>query len=225
MTELPYWDHNVNFNVVSWYPFGLDYRPFSINEYHSHELMSIANLSPGLDSEFFCLTSFQSGYVGSLLRDNMLVPGGEVVLELGFTMVFGYSKKMESLLSALVQRSDGLRGGITRCYLWNDSIMVQNFKSIILVSENPLFDEKTLLSELETAMLSVTGNTSAVIPYYAEKFGYTRFFIPFETDNLTELSISRYLHEMEFEETRRFTGPSPEEDLPGIAGVSVASDE
>jgi len=224
MVSLPYWDHNVNFNVVSWYPFGLDYRPFSVNEYHSPCLRSIASLSPELDSEFFCLTSFQSGYVGTLLRDSMIVPRSEVILELGFTMVFGYSRKMETLLSALVGGEDGLRGGVTKCYLWNDSILVQNFKSIILICDDPLFDENGLLDRIETSMKACT-NASSVLPFYAERFGYTRFFIPFETDNLTDLRISKYLNEMELESTRKITGPSPEEDLPGIDGIAVRDEK
>lgn len=220
MASMNYWDHNVDLNVVSWFPFGKDYKPVSINAYHSQALEEIGRLSLSLDSELFCLTSLKSGNVGSLLRDNMLMPGKDVKVELGFTMIFGYSNKMESLLFPLLRELQGVSGGITTCSLWNDDMYLDSFKAIILVSTNPLFDEDSFFSMLVESMRRASAGDSSM-PYFAERFGYTRFFIPFETDNTTNLQISRYLYEMEFDETRRSVGPSPEKILPELMGLMI----
>lgn len=224
MASMNYWDHNVDLRVVSWFPLGKDYKPVSINSYHSSVLEEIAGLSLALDSEFFCLTSLKSGYVGSLLRDNMLIPGKDIKIDLGFTMVFGYSHKMESLLFSLLKGTQGISGGITTCTLWSNNLLLESFKSIILVSTNPLFDEESFFDLLVRSMRIVSDDNSAM-SYFAEKFGYTRFFIPFETDNPVNLQISRYLYEMEFEETRRTVGPSPERSLPEVIGLMLKEDQ
>jgi len=62
------------------------------------------------------------------------------------------------------------------------------------------------------------------MPFFAEKFGYRRFFIPYETDNPVDLEISRLLHEMEFEETRKWVGPSPEVSFPPFLTLDFAVD-
>ena len=59
---------------------------------------------------------------------------------------------------------------------------------------------------------------------FAEKFGYRRFFIPYETDNPVDLEISRLLYEMEFEETRKWVGPSPEVSFPPFLTLDLAVD-
>jgi hypothetical protein len=69
--------------------------------------------------------------------------------------------------------------------------------------------------------MKVVADKKSSMTYFAEKFGYTRFFIPFETDNATNLQISRYLYEMEFDETRRSVGPSPEVSLPEVMGLML----
>jgi len=224
MSTLPYWDHNVDLRIVSWFPIGLDYKPVSINAFHSKELETVASLAFCLDSELFCLTSLQSGYVGSLLRDNMLVPGKDVKIDLGFTMVLGYSRPMEKVLVPLLDEASGIQGGVTNCTLWNDDLLLESFKAIILVSVNPLFNEDAFIRLLSDRIRSVSRDLSSM-PFFAEKFGYTRFFIPFETDDLTSLQISRYLYEMEFDETRRSVGPSPEKDLPNVIGLMIREEE
>jgi hypothetical protein len=50
--------------------------------------------------------------------------------------------------------------------------------------------------------------------FFAEQFGYRRFSIPFETDDVTELSITKILFDFEFEATRNVVGPPPEVAFP-----------
>lgn len=103
MTSLPYWDSNVDMQIAPWFPLGVDYKPVSVNSHHSGRLSRIAALSMRLSSEFFCLTSLQSGYAGTLLRDSMFIPGKQRRIDFGFTMLFGYSAAMEEAVGALIE--------------------------------------------------------------------------------------------------------------------------
>jgi hypothetical protein len=113
-----------------------------------------------------------------------------------------------------------LEAGVSFCCLWDRDILLESFKAIILVSSNPFFDENEFLSRL-AALLEKNTSSEANLPFFAEKFGYRRFFIPYETDNLVNLEISRLLFEMEFEETRKWVGPSPEVAFPPFLGISL----
>ncbi len=220
MTLLPYWDSNVDMEIAPWFPLRMDYEPVSVNAYHSRVLTDIAALSLRMNSEFFCLTSLRSGYVGTLLRDSMIDPGRMSRIGLGFTMLFGYSTSMEDLLSSLLDDEAEVEAGVSFCCLWDRDIMLESFKAIVLVSSNPLFDEDTFLARL-AAILEEKASSHANLPFFAEKFGYRRFFIPYETDNLVHLEISRLLFEMEFEETRKWVGPSPEVAFPPFLGINL----
>jgi len=206
--------------IAPWFPLRMDYEPVSVNAYHSRVLTDIAALSLRMNSEFFCLTSLRSGYVGTLLRDSMIDPGRMSRIGLGFTMLFGYSTSMEDLLSSLLDDEAEVEAGVSFCCLWDRDIMLESFKAIVLVSSNPLFDEDTFLARL-AAILEEKASSHANLPFFAEKFGYRRFFIPYETDNLVHLEISRLLFEMEFEETRKWVGPSPEVAFPPFLGINL----
>ena len=220
MTALPYWNSTMNMKIPSWFPFGVDYIPVSVNAYHSSILRRIAALSLRLNSEFLCLTSTQSGSAGNLLRESMFVPGEGGGFDLGFTMLFGYSPFMEELLSSLVSGQESVEAGISFCCLWDREILRETFKAIVLVSGDPFFSEDDFLAILAAA-LENRAPLQANLPFFAEKFGYRRFFIPYETDNPVNLEISRLLYEMEFEETRKWVGPSPEIPLPLLFSLEI----
>ncbi|HPF84331.1 hypothetical protein SDC9_47117 [bioreactor metagenome] len=223
MTSLPYWDSNVDMQIAPWFPLGVDYKPVSVNSHHSGRLSRIAALSMRLSSEFFCLTSLQSGYAGTLLRDSMFIPGKQRRIDFGFTMLFGYSAAMEEAVGALIESQGDIEGGVSFCTLWDRDIILESFKAIILVSGNPFFSEDEFLDRLGVA-LEKSVSTEANMPFFAEKFGYRRFFIPYETDNPVDLEISRLLYEMEFEETRKWVGPSPEVSFPPFLTLDLAVD-
>jgi hypothetical protein len=79
-----------------------------------------------------------------------------------------------------------------------------------VASESPLFDPDVFLDSLSLALCAPQMPLSGNVPYYAEKFGYRRGAIPYETDDVTQLQISQLLSCFEFDETRRFVGPVPE---------------
>lgn len=222
MTSLPYWDSDVDMQIAPWFPLGVDYKPVSVNLFHSGRLSKIAALALSLNSEFFCLTSLKSGYVGTLLRDNMFIPGRLRRIELGFTMLFGYSPAMEEALAPLLEEYGDIEGGVSFCTLRDRNIIRESFKAIILVSGNPLFSEDEFLDHLGEGLEKCVSSRESMA-FFAETFGYRRFFIPYETDNPVDLEISRLLYEMEFEETRQWVGPSPEVSFPPFFTLELAT--
>jgi len=211
--------------VAPWFPIGVDYKFVSINSLYSARLRNIAALSVVIDSEFLFMSSIHSGYVGSFLRENLFTTNARIGFNLGFVLLLGYSQRIESLIEKMQknEESGALKAGITWCAIRREGMLLGNLKSIALVSEDILFDEEVFLAHFETALsenIKKSGKKSN-IPYYAEKFGYRRFFIPYETDNITDMNVSRLLIEMEFPETKQATGPSPEINFPFFVGAEL----
>lgn len=214
MTLLPYWDRHVDLDMDLWAPYGLDFFPVSVNALHSEALHRIAADAFQLDSEFLCLRSFKSGQVGPLMRGGLLDPG-RAGIDLGFLMVFGYSKTMEALAHLVAQASRGLKAGLTLCGFWDRSILVDESKVIALASENPLFDEESFFS-LFGEILHKACEGMSDTAFFAERFGYRRFGIAYDTDDVTDLRIIQMLFDFEFDETRRIVGPAPELPFPPL---------
>jgi hypothetical protein len=100
-------------------------------------------------------------------------------------------------------------------------------KVIVLVSDSLLFREEDFLTDFgEMLENEMSGGKEAKktsnISYFAEKFGYRRFCIAYETDDLLQLRISKLLYEMEFPETRQMVGPSPEMTFPPFMGITLS---
>ena len=211
--------------VAPWFPIGVDYNLVSINSLYSARLKNVAALSLVMSSEFLFMSSARSGYVGNFLRENLFTVKARIGFNLGFVLLLGYSQRIESLLEKMQQNeeNESIMAGITWCAIKRDGMLLGNLKSIALVSEDILFDEEAFLTRFETELSEnirkVGGNSN--IPYYAEKFGYRRFFIPYETDNPTDMNVSRLLIEMEFPETKQVTGPSPEISFPFFVGAEL----
>jgi hypothetical protein len=211
--------------VAPWFPIGVDYTFVSINSLYSARLKNVAALSIAVDSEFLFMSSVQSGYVGNFLRENLFTVNAHIGFNLGFFLLLGYSHKIESLIEKMQQNkeNEAIKAGITWCAVRRHRMLLGNLKSIALVSEDILFDEEAFLTHFEKALSENINKGSGVtnISYYAEKFGYRRFYIPYETDNPTDMNVSRLLIEMEFPETKQITGPSPEIDFPFFVGTEL----
>jgi len=129
--------------------------------------------------------------------------------------MFGYSPMMEALLGLFAQAFPGLKAGLAVCGLWDRSMLVDECKVIVLVGETILINGAKCLKALQEVM-SAASTDGGSCSFFAEKFGYRRFSIPFETDDVTNLSILRLLYDFEFEETRKYVGPPPEVPLPDL---------
>lgn len=224
MQVLPYWNKNVDLDVNGWLPYRKDYYPVSVNALHSELLARIAALAMDMGSEFFFLRSLKSGYVGTFFRENLIDPKRNRRVDFGFSMVFGYSTSMEKVLQRAAEEIPGVQAGLTLCGLWDRFVLVDECKVIAVVSDNPLFDEDRFLSALRDFMdqeVRKQGNLS--LSFFAERFGYRRFSIPYETDDITQLSISQVLLDFQMDETRRVVGPAPELDFPNVFALSLGS--
>jgi len=217
---LRYWSSDLDLEIASWFPFGVDYKPISINSMHSPRLKRIAAFCLEMGSEFFFMTSIWSGCVGSLMRENFYKNGSSNNLNLGFMMLLGYSPQMERLLVRKFSDQKEIKAGVAFCSLWNKTLFLENMKVIVLVSDNILFSEDAFLTDFES-MFENEARKSSSISYFAEKFGYRRFCMAYETDDLLQLRISKLLYEMELPETRQMVGPSPEMPFPPFFGISL----
>lgn len=216
-----YWSSDLDLEVVSWFPFGVDYKPISINLLHSLQLERIAALCLGVGSEFFFMTSMFSGCVGSLMRDNFYRSEATKNISLGFMMLLGYSPRMEKLLCREMAGEHEIKAGVAFCSLWNRSFLLENMKVIVLVSDSILFNEEDFLSDFEVLLSDADKGHGSDIAYFAEQFGYRRFHMAYETDDPMQLRISKLLYEMEFPETRQMVGPSPEMPFPPFFGMNL----
>ncbi len=215
MGILPYWDQNVDLEISPWAPYGKDFNPISVNSMHSDQLGAIASLALGMDSELMFLESSVTGQVGALFRENLMMPGRRRGQDGGFSVMFGYSQVMEALLGMFAQAYPGLRAGLAVCGVWDRSMLVDECKVIVLVGETLFLNEAGCLNALQQVMLAAsTDNGSS--SFFAEQFGYRRFSIPFETDDVTNLAILKLLFDFEFDATRAVVGPPPEVSLPDL---------
>jgi len=218
---LRYWNSDLDLEIASWFPFGVDYKPVSINAMHSPRLKRIAALCLEVGSEFFFMTSMFGGCVGSLMRDNFYKDSEEQGLSLGFMMLLGYSSQMERLVVRKYSDQEDIRAGVAFCSLWNKTLSLENMKVIVLVSDSILFSEEDFLADFESMFEDEKSAGRSHISYFAEKFGYRRFCMAYETDDPLQLRISKLLYEMELPETRQMLGPSPEMPFPPFLGLSL----
>lgn len=216
---LPYWDQNIELDIAPWIPYGKDYSPVTVNSLYSPLLGSVAGLAFELRSEFLYLRSFQSGNVGTLVRQNMIDPVRNKGLELGFTMVFSFSEQVESAIIPLLYEYSGLRAGLTLCGIWSDDVLVDECKVLMLVCEDPFFDESRFIVSLQKSFQHSVGDKKPDISFFAEKFGYRRFSISYETEDLTQMRITQTLFDMELDATKELLGPAPELKLPPLPGL------
>ena len=195
-------------------PYGIDFNPVSVNALYSERFASIARFAFGFGSEYFYLRSSGNGYVGTMARESLMYPDKNSEDADGFRIVFSYSPSIERILESVARGQLNVYAGLTLCEIWDRSVLVDECKVVALASDDPLFDEDQFLNHLEQALKQSEEVQNSNLAFYAEKFGYRRFTIPYETDNVIQMEISQLLFEFELEETLEIVGPSPEVSLP-----------
>ena len=165
-----------------------------------------------LESELLYMWNDEDCPVGTLVPENLMRPHCEAHSHTGFAIVFAYSEPMERVLHGLEGSGDLFGAGVTICAIWKSAILLDECKVLVAASVNPMFDPEIFLHSLKSA-LSQNQKTDKSIPYFAEKFGFRRFSIPYETDNVIDIQISNVLMTFEFDETRRFIGTPTELSL------------
>ena len=140
-------------------------------------------------------------------------------------MTFGYSDMLERAIIAsfgLLESSRGLFAGITSCSLWSRGIYEGTAKVIAIASNEPFYDCTEYLKGLAGLLEEAENFTkSEDISYYAEKFGYDRFFMRWENDNPFDLRISEILSEFETDTVKEITGGSSIEEFPPFLGAAL----
>lgn len=212
-TLLPYWDKEIEVNIGLWQPYKIDYEPVSSNFIFGERFASIAELAFELESELLLLRSHDSGYCGALARGTLGRPRIQGEDQEGFCVVFSYSSQMENAIGRLIENESQLLAGISLCSVNDERSLIDEFKVILLASILPLDDEDAFLTRLESALRESLSSGGHGLSFFAEKFGYRRFSIPYETENLTQVKISAMLFEFEMEETLEVLGPIPEVTL------------
>ena len=223
---LPFWSSELYVEISPWFPFGKDYQPVSVNRFYDSTLKNIAGSCIDLDSEFFFMASPQTGCVGNLPRENFFRYQPDSAFSLGFLMILGYSEKIERaviLSLGIIGPKSGLSAGITACSIWSRGIFKGTAKVIAVAGDDPFYDCSAYLNILSRVLNDVKGIIGTPgQSYYAEKFGYDRFFMSWENDSPYDISASHVISEFELDGTREIVGGASTEDFPPFMGASIS---
>jgi hypothetical protein len=203
----------MEFDIETWVPYRCDFKPVTTNSLFGDALGDIARMAMMLGSELLYMWNDEDCPVGALVPENLMHPNADAGPHAGFAIVFAYSEGMERVLCGMERSGGEFGAGITRCGIWKRSILLDECKVLVAASADPDFDIDRFLESLKRAMSGGAPEGCGGVPYFAEKFGYRRFSIPFETDDVTELQIGALLRQFEFEVTRRFVGLAEELSL------------
>lgn len=223
---LPFWNSELYVEISSWFPFGKDYYPVSLNRFYDETLKRLSGACLDLGSEFFFMASPEIGCVGNLPRENFFKYTPDQALNLGFLMVIGYSDIIEKTVIASLALSGAAKdlfAGITSCSLWSRGIFEGSTKVIAIASYEPFFDctdyLKGFVRLLEDTKQYLGASDSA---YYAEHFGYNRFFMDWENEKPIDIRTSKLLGEFEFDQTKDIVGGESTQDFPPFMGAAVS---
>ena len=226
---LPFWNSELQVEIPSWFPWGKDYQPVSINRFHDKMLRDIAASCFDLDSEFYFMASPLVGYVGSLSREKYFQDSPENTFHLGFLMVFAHSEIMEKALVASIafnEAAKGLSVGITFCSLWRGGIFEGRVKVIAIASDDPFYDCTDYLHGLVNALQEIKRIVRPpALSFYAEKFGYNRFSLDWENDNPYDARVTQILSEIEDDGAKDTVGGSPIINFPSFFGLAITAVE
>jgi hypothetical protein len=185
-----------------------------------------------LGGEFLFMASPQTGCVGNLSRENFFKPSPDLMLNLGFIIAMGYSEDLEkAVIASLMLPSfrGRLYAGITGCSMWSRGILEGRTKVIAVVGDEPFFDCTEYLNEfaklLEEIPFLFKNKNGNYLSYYAEKFGYDRFFVYWEGENPHDMAVSNALSDFELDGTREVVGGSSTEEFPPFLGATIAFHE
>ena len=222
---LPFWNSELYVEISRCFPFGRDYHPVSLSRFHDATLQRISEACFDLGGEFFFMASPQFGCVGNLSRENYFKYSPDSVMNLGFIMTLGYSELLEKAVIASLMLPEAklrLTAGITACSLWSRGVYHGVTKVIAVAADEPFFDSSDYLAGfakiLESFRETFKGGSNS---YYAERFGYDRFFMSWENDNPVDIAVSRTIAEFEFDGTREIAGGSTTEEFPPFMGAAV----
>ncbi|MBQ3654189.1 MAG: hypothetical protein II954_07205 [Synergistaceae bacterium] len=220
---LPFWNSELYVEISSWFPFGKDYHPVSLNRFHDDTLHRISRACLDLEGEFFFMASPSTGCVGNLPRENFFKYSPDKFFSLGFLMTLGYSDQLERAVIASLTLpcvNYKLTAGITACSLWSRGVFEGTTRVIAVAGDEPFYDSTEYLRGFAGILEALRDNANN--SYYAEEFGYKRFFVSWEKDSPTDLRVSEMISDFTFDGTREIVGGANTEDFPPFMGAAVS---
>ncbi len=210
---LPYWDSEIDVEVGSLAFSNREHAALTLAGLHSELLKKLSAYALSLGSELLYLCGTNCGVAGSMIWEEAILDQRDLSEGSPFTLVFGYSREMERLASHFVEGQRALRAGVTQCTFWNRKIPLASYKVIAFMAALPVVNEmKSLKALVEEFRHSGYGCT--LVADYAERFGFLRAPVSYETDTPGGLLMTSRLEEFQLEATRSVVGPSPSVPLP-----------
>lgn len=226
---LPLWSSEIHVEIPSWFPWGRDYQPVTVNRFQDRTLNDIALMCFNLESELYFMSSPSGGYVGSMAREKYFRVTSDDSFHLGFLMVFAYSEMIEKALVASIalnKSAKGLSAGIASCSLWRGGVLEGRTKVIAVVSDDPFYDCTEYLDGLAVTLYEILKIIRPPnLSYYAEKFGYNRFPLEWEDINPYDVLLTQVLSEIESDSAKELIGGSPVINFPPFLGLAVVAAE
>ncbi len=210
---LPYWDSEIDVEVGSLAFSNRERAALTLAGLHSDLLKRLSAYALSLNSELLYLCGTNCGIAGSMIWEEAILNDRDLGEPSPFTLVFGYSREMEDLASHFVDGQRALRAGVTQCTFWNRKIPLASYKVIAFMSALPVMNEMESLEALAEEFCR-SEQVSPLVPGYAERFGFLRAPVSYETDTPWGLLMTSRLEEFQLEATRSVVGPSPTVPLP-----------
>ena len=210
---LPYWNSEIDIEAGSWASARKARGLVSMARLHGPQLAKLASLVLNCDSELLYICGRENAPAGSMLWDDAVLERRVAPDMLPFTLVLGYSRKIEKIAAAITERVPGLRAGVTDCTFWNGGVPLERYKVIAFLAALPVFDESAFLDTLVTELKNQiqSGETTS---FYAERLGFVRAPVPYETDVPAQMLMFDELDSFQLDATRSVVGPAPSVPLP-----------
>ncbi|MDY3869464.1 MAG: hypothetical protein SOZ52_08840 [Pyramidobacter sp.] len=209
---IPYWDSELDVEVGCWGGFNFERGSISMAALHSASLGIISAQAMSLGSELLYLCG-TGGVAGSMMWEESVLEVRNVPSEAPFTLVLGYSREMEKFASSFAADHEEIKAGVTDCTFWSNKVPLSRYKVIAFMATVPVFDERDCLADM-ARRLKEWKSRDPFIPFYAEKLGFIRAPLSYETDVPRDLVMTSELQNFQLEATRLVVGPSPSVALP-----------
>ena len=220
---LPYWNSELDVEVGCWNFVRREHGVVSMAGLHSELLRELSFQTLSLGSELLYLCGGECGIAGSMLWDEAVLEKKTGADMSPFTLVLGYSREMERFTARFLAGREDLKAGVTECTFWKRRIALMRYKVIACMAALPVFNELECLGKMLKA-LRKWKKKNALIPFYAERLGFLRAPLPYETDVPEDMLVMNKLENFQLDATRSVVGPSPSVPLPAFYELAAGDD-
>ena len=219
---LPYWNSEIDVETGVLAAVKKTRSSVAMARLHGPQLEALASLALNCDSELLYICGKENAPAGSMLWDGAVTERRVAPDLLPFTLVLGYSRMIERIAVAVTERVAGLRAGVTDCTFWNGGVPLARYKVVAFVAALPIFDENSFLESL-VAELKKQSDLNATTSFYAERLGFVRAPVPYETDTPVQMLMFDELDSFQLDATHSVVGPAPSVPLPVFFELATLS--